>query len=116
MDNLKEKCRTKTEFTYNPREPVTVAPKAGYAGCYVFRHERQSTAEPRTKKHVYTVVLRLEAAARSAPVVLKDDGGGVVVDVLETSTIEDVKAAIIERLKQDSPSDSMPPVSIKDYP
>lgn len=115
MDTLKAKRRPKAEFSYTPGQPVTVAPKPGYAGCYVLRHQvSPATRAPAGRKHVYTVALYIDAAVGSATFVLKDDGGGTVVDVPEGFNMEKVKDAIA--FTDDPTIDYPPPVSVRDRP
>lgn len=113
---MKAKRRPKVEFEYTPGQPVTVAPKAGYAGCYVLRHEFHPAAKPPAPTHVYTVGLYIDAAVGASTFVLKDDGGGIVVDVPEGFNLAMLTDAVHGPVKGTPGCPEPPVVSVEDRP
>src|SRR5687768_15564600 len=113
---MKARRRPKDEFNYTPGQPVTVAPNAGYAGCYVLRHEFHPAAKPPAPTNVYIVALYIDAAVGPATFVLKDDGGGIVVDVPEGFNVE-VLADVVHGPVRGTPGCPEPPASsLEDRP
>jgi hypothetical protein len=85
-------AKVRPQFFYTPGEPVTVAPEAGFAGCYVLRHEPDDVRI--NKKETYAVQLYLDRAAGRVTCTINDDGKALIVDVPAGFTFEQLARAI----------------------
>ncbi|HEU4408643.1 MAG TPA: hypothetical protein VFS43_25500 [Polyangiaceae bacterium] len=95
--------RKRGEFLYERGETKEIAPKPGFRGCYLFKHELNRGAVPPQPRDTYTLVLYVDAEAGPIEYVMNDGGDALVVDVMPGCTLAEVRAAVVEHLPKGQP-------------